>query len=395
MTPTDRLIAALRGEPVDRVPVWLMYPPTTHPSYADIHHEPSYAPVIAAARERSEWFHRVGVRGKVVTGGSPPARQVEKTPDREVWEQATPLGTLTWGRERRGEGWLPIPRFKAPADLKKALSLAWEPPDYDFAEFLAALRGGPDWALPMTEFSDAFSSLYSNARHDDLVVWAVTEPDLVDAYLAEMHRRQMHLLTEALKVLARAPAGAESPEMGTGTDFGKSTEIGASPHFLTPVFFLFGSEFAAPPMCSPKTFERVVARYDAEIIASIHAAGGLCPVHHHGDILDLLPIFRDMGADGVQPIEAPPTGDCPIAEIRPRTHARFCVIGNVQYDDLVRHTTAQIRRQVFNLLDACGPRAIIVAPTAGPYEPRITPRMADNYLAMIDATHDWSARHGV
>ena len=41
----------------------------------------------------------------------------------------------------------------------------------------------------------------------------------------------------------------------------------------------------------------------------------------------------------------------------------------------------------------CGPFGVIVAPTTGHYEEAISQRIVDNYLHLIDATHDWSRRH--
>lgn len=363
MTGPERLIAALRGQPVDRVPIYLLYPPGRHPSYVDVHHLPAHRPVVEAALARTEWFHRVPLSGKVLTGGSPPPRQVKDSPEGQVWARETPLGRLSWGRQRRGDGWVKIPRVKEPEDFRRLLAVPWEPPTYDFSDFFRDLHSQPEWAVPMTQINDGLGGLYEACRHEDLAVWAVTEADLVETFVAEMHRRELHRLRSAIA------AG------------------------LGGVFFLFGTEFAAPPMCSPKTFERLVARYDAELVQAIHDAGGLCPAHHHGRMLELLPLFRAMGVDGVHPIEAPPVGDCPAAAVRPALGERFCVMGNIQYDDLARLPGEAIRQQVFDLLDACGPFGVIVCPTAGPYEEVIPPRMVENYTRLIDAVYEWSETH--
>jgi hypothetical protein len=51
VTPRERLLAALRGQPVDRVPVWLLFP--YHPTgyYVDVRTNPCYVPIFEKSKQ--------------------------------------------------------------------------------------------------------------------------------------------------------------------------------------------------------------------------------------------------------------------------------------------------------------------------------------------------------
>jgi uroporphyrinogen-III decarboxylase len=157
-----------------------------------------------------------------------------------------------------------------------------------------------------------------------------------------------------------------------------------------PVFFTVGTEFVAPPLCAPSAFDALIAPFDAPIFDLIHRYGGKVLVHHHGKIAALLEHIADLGADGIQPIEEPPIGDCTMAEAKRRIGDRVCLVGSVQYDDFERLTPdemeALVQRQIG---DAARGGAMILAPTAGPYAAVLSERQQENIVRFIDAGHRW------
>jgi hypothetical protein len=62
MTSRERLFAALEGRPVDRVPVWLLFPYRSPGCYADVRANPRYRSVFEASRERAIMLDRRGRR---------------------------------------------------------------------------------------------------------------------------------------------------------------------------------------------------------------------------------------------------------------------------------------------------------------------------------------------
>jgi hypothetical protein len=154
---------------------------------------------------------------------------------------------------------------------------------------------------------------------------------------------------------------------------------------LADVYFLVGSELAAPPLVSRSTFQQWVVPYETRLIRLVHSYGKHVIQHYHGQIRELLPDFLAMGADGLHTIEAPPVGNCTLSEAFERTEGRITLIGNIQYDDFRSATRVEMIRLVRNALDEAGGRRFILSPSAGPFDPDPPPRLIENYLAFIEA----------
>jgi uroporphyrinogen decarboxylase len=157
-----------------------------------------------------------------------------------------------------------------------------------------------------------------------------------------------------------------------------------------PVFFAVGTEFVAPPMCSPAAFDALITPFDAPLFELVHRHGGKVIVHHHGNTHAILERIADLGADGMQPIEEPPIGDCTMAQAKARIGDRVCLVGSVQYDDLERLTPdemeALVKRQI---QDAAPGEGMILAPTAGPYTTHLSERQQENTMRFIEAGQKW------
>lgn len=128
----------------------------------------------------------------------------------------------------------------------------------------------------------------------------------------------------------------------------------------------------------------------------IHDHGGRVIVHHHGNISGILERIADLGADGIQPIEEPPIGDCTFADAKARIgvgndrERGVCLVGTVQYDDFERLTPDQMEALVKRQIRAAAPGGgMILAPTAGPYAANLTERQQANTLRFIEAGHKW------
>ena len=83
---------------------------------------------------------------------------------------------------------------------------------------------------------------YNLVHPEDFAIWTLTESETLVAFTRIMAERQMTFLRKAL-------------DAGAG-----------------PVFFAVGTEFVAPPMCSPKTFDALITPFDVPIFDMIHTA---------------------------------------------------------------------------------------------------------------------------
>ncbi len=120
----------------------------------------------------------------------------------------------------------------------------------------------------------------------------------------------------------------------------------------------------------------------------VHSYDKFAIQHFHGQIKEILPYFVEMSPDGLHTIEAPPVGNCTHSEAFEITDNQTTLIGNIQYDDFLRHTQDEMRQAVIDLIKEADGRRLILSPSAGPYEDTIPENMVQNYLTFIETA--WS-----
>lgn len=369
MTSRERLWAVLNHQEPDRVPIWMLFPRERYGTYVDVHTLPSYARITPVVWERTDWLDRRNLpTPRFYTAATEIDTQVETVGDYTVTRSVlhTPLGNLTgehWQDSKNASGARVEHHCKDISDLDKILSIPYEPVQPDLTAFRQAAGKLGDAGLMMVNIGMPVSAAYGVAHPQDFSLWTLTELDALVWFTKVMFERQYAFLKKAL---------------GAGAG---------------PVFFAVGSEFVAPPMCSPKAFDALIAPFDGPIFELIHRHGGRVIVHHHGRISAILERIADTGADGIHPIEEPPIGDCTLAEAKRRIGDHVCLVGSVQYDDFERLTPDEmeelVRRQI---RDAAAGGGMILASTAGPYAAELTPRHQENVLRLIEAGLKWG-RH--
>jgi hypothetical protein len=155
-------------------------------------------------------------------------------------------------------------------------------------------------------------------------------------------------------------------------------------HNIGDVFFLVGAEFAGPPLVSPDKFNELSVRYVKGIVDLIRSYGKYSILHYHGNLYRVLKGMKEINPDGLHTIEAPPVGDCTIAQAR-EALGSMILIGNVQYDDFRSGEPAGIDALVHTAIEEARGGRFILSPTAGPYEETISDHMVKNYIAFIEA----------
>lgn len=366
MTQRERLFAFLTGEPVDRVPVWLLFPWHPVSYYADVRALPQYREIVAAADRDAVWLNRRNFSAPLYPPGVEIARE-------EVIEGAETVSrtVLRWrglrlvSEERVGAAGLRRkPLLASEEDLETYAAFPFECDERVIAaslvEPIAAWRREAadfprDLGAMMTSVGEPISVLYHQANLEEYAIWSLTRMEMVTALLDRLLVHFRHLYRCLL-------------EQGVGE-----------------VFFLTGSEFASPPMMSRAAFQRWVVPYARELIAFVHEYGGRVIQHYHGQIREILPDFLDMAPDALHTIEAPPVGNCTLAEAFDIVGDRIGLIGNIQYDEFHRLAPARMDEAVREVLDECRGRRFMLSPTAGPYEHDVPPRLRDNYLAFLAA----------
>ena len=367
MTSRERLFASLKGEPTDRTPIWLLFPWHRTGYYVDVRALPKFKRIAALAEQYCITLDR---RNLGVKWSAPDV--VESWSGTDNAEEKTTRYTLTyknitlWSESgvRRGE----IVNKKLLDSTEDFEALCEMPVELDEKNIAQALAPQFEkYALEKAEFPEHLGSmmldlgepiglLYHNSNLAELSIASFYEE--TNAKIAAFLAR----LNEQKKIVYRRTLESD----------------------MADVYFMVGSELAAPPMVGIDTFRKWIVPFAKELTAMVHERGKHVIQHFHGQIKHILPWFVEMGADAVHTIESPPVGNCTITEAYDVVGDKLALIGNIQYDDFRSMTTEQMRRAVTDLLDEVNGRRFILSPSAGPYDAEIDERFISNYETFIE-----------
>ncbi|MEK6795674.1 MAG: uroporphyrinogen decarboxylase family protein [Spirochaetota bacterium] len=373
MTNRERLFAVLDGKPVDRIPIWLLFPYHRLSCYTDVRTNPCYSSIFEASKDNAVMLDRrfIGAsifaptvkyrKEETVDNGAKVHRQYMQYRDAVIFSEV-----------REKDGVRTEKKLIRSEDDLRAIA------EFPIVTDAAAIHAELDAKLPAyrkekDEFPSAYGSMmldlgepinfiYHSADLLDYPVWSITQHDTVVRFLEKNMER--------LRVIYRY----------------------ALEHDMADVYFLVGSELASPPMVSRDTFRQWVLPYTKELIAMVHQYGKKAIVHYHGQIKEILPDFLEMAPDGLHTIEAPPVGNCTLAEAFDVTENKIALIGNIQYDCFRSYGEDEMREAVKNVIDEAAGRRLILSPSAGPYEDAISERMQRNYLAFMKAGSEYGGQ---
>lgn len=375
MTNRERLFAILDGKPVDRVPIWLLFPYHQVNYYTDVRSNPCYTAIYEASKEQAIILDRRHMGASMFTP-EVTIRREDTTEDgariqRQCWKyRSTELVSET---RTAHDG---VTQKHLLSNENDLLAFAEFPINTDEKSIYKELdKRLPAYLREQAEFPEAYGSmmldlgepvgtLYHSANLLEYPIWSVTQNDAVKKLL------DRHM--EYLRILYRYTLE----------------------HNLADIYFLVGSELASPPMVSRDTFQQWIVPYAKEIIAMIHSYGRKVIQHYHGQIKEILPDFLTMAPDGLHTIEAPPVGNCTLTEAFEVTQNKIALIGNIQYDCFRSYTEDEMRAEVRSVIDEAEGRRLILSPSAGPYEHTISDQMRRNYLAFMQEGWDYGAKRG-
>ena len=384
MTRRERLMATLRGEPVDR-PAVSFYEiggfkiDPADPDPYNIYNAPDWRPLIQLAEERTDIIRLMSpVRARSidptgsVSGGIWSEFFTEETSDDgEVRVTRTELRiagrTLTQVVKREKEIdtlWTVEHLLKDAADVEAYLMI----PDAVFAEridikpLVAEEAALGDRGIVMVDTEDPLCAAASLMSMEDYTVLAFTDPALFHRLLEKMAAR-IH------------PRTAEVSRMFPGR-----------------LWRIYGPEYASEPYLPPRLFNEYVVRYVEPMIRAIHAHGGYARIHCHGRIKNIVDMMAGMGADGLDPIEPPPHGDMRLGELRARHGEQLVLFGNLEIADIEQLPPAafeKIVRQALSEGTAGKGRGFVLLPSASPYGRTISSATMCNYETMVRLVEAW------
>lgn len=374
MTSRERLMATLRGEPVDRPAVnfyeiggFLVDPDDPDPF--NVYNSPSWRPLLELAEAKTDVI-RMGMLQPVVGGTGSAAEFYTQ----ETWMEdgarftrttldagARKLTQLT----RRDPGadtvWVVEHMLKDTDDLRCLLDLpdaafAKAPPDIAALERLEADLG--DRGIVMVDSSDPIceaAGLFDMAAY---TVIAATEPvlfhRLLERLAAPLHRRT-EFLAEA---------------------------------FPGHLWRFFGAEYATEPYLPPALFEEYVVRYTGPMAEAVRRHGGYARIHSHGRVKNALPHIMAMGADAIDPLEPPPQGDVLLADVRREYGRDLALFGNIEISEIESMPPAHFRKRaeaaVRDGTEGEG-RGFVLMPSSCPCGRTVSATAMRNYETLAEA----------
>jgi len=365
MTPRERLFAALNGESTDRVPVWLLFPYHALGCYVDVRTHPRYRPIHELAAKYAVTLDRRTLTAplhapevvryqEAVTGPSGPSvRSVFQHRGRRIFCEriAGPNGRTTKHFLETAEDlelFCSLPVETDPGRIEAALDR--QLPRYleEKAEFPAEL------GAMMLALGEPIGALYHSANLEAYALWSLTRHQTVAEWLERAFERHRLIYRYCLE------------------------------RDLADVYFMVGSELASPPLVGRETFRRWVVPCARDLIAMVHSFGKKVITHYHGRIREVLPDIVATGPDGLHTIEAPPVGDCALADAYRVSRDRVTLIGNIQYDEFRSAKPEEMAARVRSLVAESRGKRFILSPTAGPYDPDPPDRVIENYRVLLE-----------
>lgn len=379
MTRRERLMATVRGEPVDRPPVSFheldgLNQNPDNPDPFNVYTDPSWKPLLDLAREKTD---RINIRS-VALKNTPPDPMADRT-TQETHEDADG-SRLTTIKIRAGRKtltsrymrnrdvdttWCVEHLVKDIEDYKAWLDLPEMEPggEPDIAAFLEAERRMGDAGIVLISIMDPLNIASSPFDLGEFTVVAMTEPDLFHRALEKV-ARNIYWRAEAI---AKALPGR--------------------------LWRITGPEKASPPYLPPRLFEEYVTRYDKPLVELIHKHGGYARVHSHGRLKDILDHIVATGCMGLDPLEPPPQGDVELEYVRRNYGKQLVLFGNIEVSDIETLPTDQFARKVEKALreGTMGQgRGFVLMPSACPIGRVLREGTLRNYEKMVELTERFS-----
>lgn len=373
MNSRERLLTVLKGGIPDRVPINTL---ELQGWKADdwYNKQPKYKELMDFIRENTDginfWYPYTGQRigdadkglGRFLTGTQAVKEEIRTWQEGEnIYREVTlktPKGDLRMverSNPRVNTVWVVEHFVKDPSDLEKVLSIPYEPYRPDTSSLAQAQEEIGDHGLLIADVGDPLIYIFDLFDFSDFLVFALTEEkrmhQLLEMYFERIYNYLQYLL-----------------EAGAG-----------------PLVRIYGPEVATPPYLPHRLFKEYVVKYDKPLIDLIHRYGCFCRIHAHGRVGTVLEDIAEMGADALDPVEAPPSGDVELKEAKKRIGDRVTIFGNIQLRDLELRTEKEIVEITKKAIDEGAPGGrFVLMPTAAPLDVDLKEQTKRNYIAMIE-----------
>lgn len=378
MTRKERLMATLKGEPVDR-PAVCFYEldgftqNENDPDIFNVFNHESWKPLLELVRQKTDRIVMCGVPFiQPVTELQKLTRKTtffdEQGRRHEITEIKTQNGILKKHTRRDLDvdtEWTLEHLLKDEEDLEAWLRLPDEEigsPDY--RKVCEAEKALGDSGIVMLDTGDAVCTLADLLGMENFMVLSMTETELIEVALRKIHR----IIVERTKRVAE--------------------------DFPGHLWRIYGPEYACAPYLPPEFYKKFIVGYDQELVDLIHNTGGFVRIHQHGRQKEILDLTVGMGCDAIDPAEPVPHGDIDLIDIRKKYGKQIVVFGNIEISDIETKPAEEFERIVIRTIKegTYGEgRGFVLMPTACPLGRVLSENTLRNYQKMVELaeTYPW------
>jgi len=344
MTSRERMLCAAKGGRPDRVPVspW---------GFGHIPPESELGRELVAKCDM--WIEGWG--GGFSFSGAKLASETttEATADSSTITTTlhhTPAGTLRSRHKRTAitSATIEFP-CKTAADVEALLAVPYVPLSPDFKGFHETRAKYGDAALVCMGVCDAVCWPATVLSPEDFCLLWADAPDL----FVEMCRVASERLDAYVEAACRAGVDA---------------------------FRIIGGEYVTVQL-GPRAVPRLLAPFDTRQVEIMHRYGAVVHYHNHGPIMRFLDALAGLGIDSMDPLEAPPCGDCDLSAAKRILRGRTCIVGNLDDMEVVdRLPEREVCEIAAVRLEQAGPDGFMLGGTSsGTYGERA----ARSFIAMV------------
>jgi uroporphyrinogen-III decarboxylase len=371
-TSRRRLLEALACGTPDRVPI-NTYEMAGRDSLDWYNNQPSYARLMDYIRAHTDcitnWNPQppndryIGTDGFLGSGYLVETETRTETVGRSIRTTTvihTPKGELCCVTQKDpavNTTWIVEHYCKSTHDVDKALSVPYEPAQYDASDYPRVQAELGEQGIVMASLADPAYLAADLMSFQGYLLWLFEETshyartvEIVAERVMENLRRQLQCCT-------------------------------------VDAYRICGPEYMTPPFCSPSMFRQFMVPRLKAMTDIIHKAGAKVRLHCHGKIGRVLDMILETGCDAIDPCEPPPDGDTDLGEVKRRSLAQgVSVWGNMELKLLEQGTPEQVREEVRRIMEkAKQGGGFVLLPTASPVNVPLSPKTEVNIMAFIDA----------
>ena len=377
MTGKERVIAAIKGEKTDRVPIWLGWEWYYHqplPEADDFSRgwkqKPEYKRVFEYASQYADTLHPCGTNLFNRFGVLPPYRIINDD------------GIHTDPDTISMQGYLDLPDRKLyfENEARRGQATTWniKHPVHSLEDLDAILETAFEIDQSALEFGvKNLRSQYEKVGDRGLLRVSISSPMITISNCMSMQSfleacgAEEGYMHQALNEVTRRILLIIDPLFTQLADMDILINVG-------------GSEQCVPPLMSPDMYDRLVIPYEKQIVDKLKRDYNfLCNCHCHGRVRHALQSMMEIGFDCTDPVEPPPMGDVTFEEARRIVGDKMTLIGNIEFEELEFLKPCQITERIKEILSG-GSHRVIIGTSGGPIT-EVSKNLEANYFALIDA----------